>query len=183
MARIRIFISVDDRRGTRAIEYLIKQIDRGDMINAVVKSLMPCSSKMTRILNAAIRSYDHVIVLTDAETNNPEELAQIIIGKHGLDAENVKVIPVKPCIESWPCSILGLKNCNRSPCSEGPVASLNNYMKKHHRRDYKKKYLYDVFMEAFHECNCEELIKDNRVPPSLKMFVSHILKITNRMKQ
>ncbi len=177
MGRVRVFISIDDLRGVRAIEYLVNKIDYNRKIDVTVKSLMPCSNKMTRILKAASIEYDYVIVLTDAETDNPDKKKHEIIVKHKLISENIKVIPIKPCIESWPCGVLGLKNCERPPCREGPIGSLNTYMRTRHRKGYEKKYLRLLFEEVFNSCRCEELLDNNVIPGSLRMFIYHILEI------
>lgn len=182
MKRIRVFISIDDLRARRAIEYLVRKIDQSNRIKLTVKSLRPCSSKMTRILRAASVNYDHVIVLTDSETRDPEIVVKQVLEKHRLSNNNVKVISVKPCIEAWPCSLLKLKNCNRPPCSEGPISALNNYMRTRHSRDYEKKYLYDVFREVFRDCNCKELVNDNNVPGSLRSFIEYITNVVLKEK-
>ena len=167
----KVFISIDDRRGVKAIEYLLNKLCMRSRLRFEVVSLNPCSSKMTRILRAAVKEYDHVNVLTDAETRDPEIVAKDLIEKHNLNSPNVDVIPISPCIENWPCTMLGLKNCDIASCGEGPVKALNEYWRTTHRLDYRKRYLTDVFHEAFKMIKCVNEIPNNRFSSSLKRFI------------
>ncbi len=123
-------------------------------------NLKPCSSKMSRILNATSKSFNHVIVLTDTEIYSIEEIINNLKTRHKPYSNNIYIIPIKPCLENWPCSVLGLKNCEESPCSEGLVKSLNDYWRRIHNVSYRKKHLPQVFKEAFQETiSIKDLLK------------------------
>ena len=151
----RVFISLDDRRGVRALEFLLQKTCLYDKADFTIVSLGPCSSKMKRTLNAVVREFDYVIVITDTEGRDPRTVAREIVERHGLTAHhNVKVIPVSPCLESWPCEALGLKNCGLAPCRAGPTRSISDYWMQRHGHLYEKRFLPDVFREAFSAITC-----------------------------
>jgi len=173
----KVFICIDDIRGKPAIDLLIKRLNISIKKYTIV-SLNPCSSKMTRIIRAALKEYDKVIIITDTETRKPEEIVNSIRDKHLLThSQNAEIIPVKPCIENWPCALLGLKNCEEPPCSEGPIKSLTEYWMKKHSRKYMKKYLFEVLREALDKYDSRGLENNAQIPESLKKFIEALRSI------
>jgi len=167
----RVFISLDDRRGVRALELLLQKACLYDKADFTITSLGPCSDKMRRILNAVVGEFDYVIVITDTEGRDPQTVAREMVERHKLVAHhNVRVIPVSPCLENWPCEVLGLKNCRLAPCRAGPTRSISDYWMQKHGRLYEKKFLLDVFEEAFSAITCgNPSFKD--LPFTLREFI------------
>ncbi|MCD6195293.1 MAG: hypothetical protein J7J82_00705 [Staphylothermus sp.] len=167
----RIFIATEDTYAKNALKILIKELFGKHILQRTeIHSLSPCSSKMTRILRAALLDDDigMVIVLVDAETNNPKQVTENIYHKHlRTEHDKAHVIALNPCIEEWPCTILGLKNCNTAPCVMGPARSIDEYWMKKHGQKYRKSLLPDIFKEML------QYVKERTInkPNTLKKFI------------
>ncbi len=171
---MRIYVIVEDTYAVEALRKLIKRIELPNEIKVVIKSLPICSNKMQRIVRAALKDYDKVIVIKDSECNDPNEVKEKIRENHLSSSETSKseVIITVPCIEEWPCKALRLKNCDVAPCNAGPISSINEYWKRKHRRDYAKKYLPYVLEEAFSSLSIDEL---RNLSPSLGKLLKELL--------
>ena len=147
----RVFIATEDTYARNALKILVHGLFGNKFLTKIeIYPLRPCSSKMSRILRAALLDDDviAVVVLVDSETRDPDEVVEEIYHKHlGNRCDKAYVISLNPCIEEWPCTILGLKNCNTAPCSMGPARSINEYWVKEHGKKYRKSFLPDVFRE------------------------------------
>ncbi len=165
----RVFIAVEDTYARNALKLLIQHLFKQHQLRIDIHSLRPCSSKMTRILKASILDENivAVIVLVDSETKKPVDVIKEIYSKHLMERDKSYVIALRPCIEEWPCTILGLKNCNTAPCSMGPARSINEYWVKEHGRGYRKRFLVDVFREMLKQVRIESVDK----PSTLKEFI------------
>ena len=170
---MKIYIIVEDTYAIEGLKRLIKRIEVPNEVKVVIKSLPICSNKMQRIVKAALKDYDKVIVIKDSECNDPNEVRREIREKHlSSEASKGEVITVVPCIEEWPCKALRLKNCDVAPCNAGPLSSINEYWMRKHRKDYAKKYLPYVLEEAFSGLSIDEL---RRISPSLGKLLKELL--------
>ena len=68
-------------------------------------------------------------------------------GRHRLDP-SVEVIVFDPCIEAPLCEALGLRGCRVRPCGNGPIRSLDEYLRRRSERGYAKRLLPILFQEA-----------------------------------
>ncbi|RLI40001.1 hypothetical protein DRO64_09710 [Candidatus Bathyarchaeota archaeon] len=159
----KIYIAVEDAYAPRALWIIVNNL-RIAKKNIVIDHLLPCSTKMRRIINAAFLSYDKIIVIADAERKDPEKVKRKIKQKCLAGKRNGHVIITRPCIEEWPCKVLGLKGCNQDP-----VRAINNYWMKKRGNRYRKALLGRIFEEAFEKSAPFSSIKN--FPDSLREFI------------
>ncbi|BEP17463.1 hypothetical protein PYJP_08150 [Pyrofollis japonicus] len=150
----KVIIVVEDRYAKEAIRKLLikRQISCFD-----VQYLPICSTKFSRIISAHQDYGRHIIIVADAELENPTEKETQIRDKHGLHSNNVDIIIVDPCMEALACIALGLNGCRNKPCDAGPLFSVKEYYKNIHRKDYKKRFLEKLLLEADDKNNLEKV--------------------------
>ena len=165
----RIYVVVEDKYGPRALRIIISNLLREK--NVDITHLPLCSTKMRRIINAAFLEYDKVIVIADAHGRTPKEVERMVKEKCLAGKSNGYVIVTRPCIEEWPCKVLGLKGCNQDP-----IRAINNYWMEKRGSRYKKALLSKIFEEAFEKYTSPSSIKN--LPDSLREFIE-ILKSKN----
>ena len=145
MAR-RVFIVVEDTYAPHALRQVLRR--RGFSLNSIViVRLEVCSRKMERIVKAHIMQGSRVVVIADAEQEQPRHRERWIREKHGLGS-SADIIIVAPCMEALACEALGLRGCREKPCSNGPLQAVNTYWRRRHGRDYDKRFLPNLLQEA-----------------------------------
>jgi hypothetical protein len=141
----KVIIVVEDRYAVDAVRELLRRRRIGCFD---VQHLQVCSSKFSRIVSAHQELGRHVVVVVDAELERPEEREGRIRSEHGLPEDSSDIVVVDPCMEALACTALGLKGCREKPCSRGPLAAVQEYYRNTHRRDYRKRLLRRLLLEA-----------------------------------
>jgi len=145
----KIFIVVEDAYAPYALERILKRYNV-DISKIEIRHLMVCSSKMARIVKGHIKAGNHVIIIVDAEYESSREKEQWVRQKHGL-CDQVDIIVVDPCIEAIACEALGLRGCRDKPCDNGPLRAINIYWHRKYGKDYDKRFLASLMLEADRE--------------------------------
>lgn len=148
MKRRNVFIAVEDVYAVQALRELLTRHCPEAVDRVVVRHLPPCSGKMTRIIRGHLEQGSHVIILVDAEAEDPDRREEYIRNAHRLRRDRVDVIVFDPCIEAPLCEALGLRNCRLRPCGSGPLESVREYWRRVHHRDYEKRLLVLLLREA-----------------------------------
>ncbi|ALL01422.1 hypothetical protein Pyrde_1376 [Pyrodictium delaneyi] len=155
----RVVLVVEDRYAKRALELLL---GRRGLHCFMVLHLPVCSAKMTRIVSAHLRSGRRVVILVDAELGRASERERSVREKHRLGGD-VEVIAIDPCMEALACTALGLRGCRDKPCNGGPVRAVNEYWRRIHRRDYEKRFLPQLLLEADNAGSLEKVDEFRRL--------------------
>ena len=139
-------VIVEDTYARHALEQALRR--RGlNLRDIYVVHIPVCSTKMERMARSYKALGTKVIVVADAENEQPESRERWIRSRHNL-ANDSAVIIVDPCMEALACIALGLRGCRSKPCSNGPLAAVDAYWRRKRRRGYAKRMLSVLFRDA-----------------------------------
>jgi len=157
----KVFIVVEDTYARYALERVLKR-HSVNLSKVEIRHLAICSSKMSRIIGAHIRAGNHVIIIADAEREPRVQREQWVRQRHGLGSQ-VDIIVVDPCMEAPACEALGLRGCRGKPCGDGPLQAVNTYWRRRHGRDYDKRFLPSLLLEADEKGSLSNVLEFNRL--------------------
>jgi hypothetical protein len=140
----RTVVVVEDVYARSVLEAMLRRLAGGA---PRVIHLMPCSNKMERVIRGHLADGRKVVVLLDAESQDPRERERWLREAHRLDSR-VEVNVFDPCIEAAACEALGLHGCRDRPCKNGPILAVDAYWRRTGRGRYRKRLLGRLLREA-----------------------------------